>query len=650
MVKSIRRLHIFLLVFFIIPHGFAQAPAAFKYQSVARDLVGAPIPNRSLVVKISIRSGSPSGPVEWQETHPVSTDPDGLFVVHVGMGTSTGNGTSTSFETIVWNTATHYIEIEVDAGSGYLNTGTSQLLTIPYAFYSRQAKTADFLSLDDLADVVDTIKLKKAYILKWDGHHWLPQKDNSSDTVKYALKAGHAHVVDSARFAKQIIGLSDTANFSFYADSAGFATDAAQSNLAHQSVHTDTATYAKSFLPFNWIISGNTIGTTKFFGTINNASLVFKTSALERMSIDTMGRWKAGTTAASAASTLFAGNEGFLFSGTWGTGAIADTSNNTRLMWYPKKAAFRAGQVTSNRWFDAVIGDYSTGLGYSPQASGIYSVAMGINSTALDENCVSIGRHCSTKIVGVVINGGVIAIGDSCVVASTRSLAMGYKNRSDGGIVMGYKNSVFWASQTSVWGTNNFSSGDCAISLGSNTTQNGKGSFIFSDTSSAKLITNNDYRFTVRASGGTVFYSDAALTVGVELFPGAGSWSSVSDRRKKENLVIEDPLDILDKIRKLKISSWNYKSQAETIRHIGPMSKQFYSLFKVGENDALINTLDMDGITLLGIKALEKQTRTLSSKMESLQDLKSEAAHIRHFEDLSERLDRLEEYLKTDEK
>jgi len=40
---------------------FAQAPAAFNYQGVARDLSGTPIANQSISLKISILRGSATG-------------------------------------------------------------------------------------------------------------------------------------------------------------------------------------------------------------------------------------------------------------------------------------------------------------------------------------------------------------------------------------------------------------------------------------------------------------------------------------------------------------------------------------------------------------------------------------------------------------
>lgn len=54
----------------------------------------------------------------------------------------------------------------------------------------------------------------------------------------------------------------------------------------------------------------------------------------------------------------------------------------TRMMWYPDKAAFRAGYVSDSQWDQANTGFFSVAMGYSTTASGDYSTAMGRNTIA----------------------------------------------------------------------------------------------------------------------------------------------------------------------------------------------------------------------------------------------------------------------------
>ncbi|MCC6758956.1 MAG: hypothetical protein IT395_04970, partial [Candidatus Omnitrophica bacterium] len=77
-------------------------------------------------------------------------------------------------------------------------------------------------------------------------------------------------------------------------------------------------------------------------------------------------------------------DSGIIAKGTFGSGAtIPDSlsaSGNSRLIWYPRKAAFRAGYSSGNSWDDANIGDYSAAMGANTVASGAYSVAAGGDS------------------------------------------------------------------------------------------------------------------------------------------------------------------------------------------------------------------------------------------------------------------------------
>lgn len=643
---------ILVILLFLVTKLPAQtgAPNSFRYQAIARDASGIAITNQAITVRTGIYSGSATGILEWEETHAVSTDADGLYLINIGLGTSTGNGSLASFPLIDWAAAGYYLKIKVDFGSGYNDFGTTQLFSVPYSFYSTKTGTIQNISINDLADV-DTAGIKTGHILKWDGINWKPYKDNYSDTVSYALKAGYTPVVDSAKYAIHVINPSvDTVSFAYRSDSSIYSLTTGYAPITSNSTHSDTATYSYNYLPYNWSISGNSPPSGKFLGTTSNINLAFKTSTTEKMRIDSNGRLAVGIIS-PIASTHFVGNDGFISQGSYGGGSLPDSSYNTRLMWYPKKAALRIGEINSNRWNNSNIGDYSTAAGYNTQASGIYSIAMGCNSVALNENCISIGRYCSTNISGVISNGGSIAMGDSCTVTETRSLAMGYKNRSYGGIVMGYKNFVYWASQTSIWGANNYSTGDCAISFGSNTymTTSAKCSFVFSDTSSTKLFATVNYQFKVRASGGVIFYSDPTLTNGIILFPGGGAWASVSDKKKKENFKHENPEDILKGITKLKITSWNYKSEDTKIRHLGPMAQQFYSTFGIGESKVSICTIDIDGVSMIGIKALEKRTSDLSEKLNGLNQLKTEIKNIDNFDDLNMRISQIEKTLQIEQ-
>lgn len=112
----------------------AQAPEAFKYQTVVRDGSNAIIPNQSVGLQISILQGSAVGPAVYVERHTASTNALGIVNLNIGEGTvQSGN-----FSTINWGTNSYYVKIELDPAGGttYQHMGTSQLLSVPYALFA----------------------------------------------------------------------------------------------------------------------------------------------------------------------------------------------------------------------------------------------------------------------------------------------------------------------------------------------------------------------------------------------------------------------------------------------------------------------------------------------------------------------------------
>ena len=116
---------------------WAQAPQAFNYQGVARDLSGTALVAKNISVKASILDGSLTGTVVYAETHAIATNQFGLFTLSIGTGTVA----SGIFANTNWATGNKYLKIEIDpnGGSSYTLAGTTQLLSVPYAMYAAKA-------------------------------------------------------------------------------------------------------------------------------------------------------------------------------------------------------------------------------------------------------------------------------------------------------------------------------------------------------------------------------------------------------------------------------------------------------------------------------------------------------------------------------
>src|ERR1041384_7837534 len=128
-----KRFLFFAFSLVIVFSGAAQVPQAMKYQGVARNGAGVVMANQPIVVRISIRDLTSSGIVVFKESHSATTNQFGLYNLTLGQGTMISG---VNFSLIPWGTGNKFIEQEVDFGSGFVNMGTSQLLSVPYALYA----------------------------------------------------------------------------------------------------------------------------------------------------------------------------------------------------------------------------------------------------------------------------------------------------------------------------------------------------------------------------------------------------------------------------------------------------------------------------------------------------------------------------------
>ena len=115
----------------------AQSPQKFKFQAVARDASGVPYASENIAVRVSLVRDGVSGLVDYSERHEVTTSPLGVFDLEIGGGVAI----SGIFENAQWGNYPYYLKIDIDpnGGDNYLNLGTSQLLSVPYAIYAGQS-------------------------------------------------------------------------------------------------------------------------------------------------------------------------------------------------------------------------------------------------------------------------------------------------------------------------------------------------------------------------------------------------------------------------------------------------------------------------------------------------------------------------------
>ncbi|MCK4700715.1 MAG: hypothetical protein KAT38_10285, partial [Bacteroidales bacterium] len=125
---------LFTFIFFLLSFIFtySQAPKSFNYQAVARDNTGQVLQSQALDIKIGILSGNATGTLQWEEIHKDTTNIFGLFAIQIGTETKIG-GEAAEFSAIDWNSTSHFLNVKIFDGSDYVEMGTTQLLSVPYA-------------------------------------------------------------------------------------------------------------------------------------------------------------------------------------------------------------------------------------------------------------------------------------------------------------------------------------------------------------------------------------------------------------------------------------------------------------------------------------------------------------------------------------
>ena len=117
--------------------SFAQAPEKMSYQAVIRGANNALVTNQQVGMQISILQGSTA---VYEETQTPTSNTNGLVSLEIGTGTVI----SGSFTAIDWSAGTYFIKTETDptGGTNYTITGTSQLLSVPFALYAKTSSDA----------------------------------------------------------------------------------------------------------------------------------------------------------------------------------------------------------------------------------------------------------------------------------------------------------------------------------------------------------------------------------------------------------------------------------------------------------------------------------------------------------------------------
>lgn len=250
----------------------------------------------------------------------------------------------------------------------------------------------------------------------------------------------------------------------------------------------------------------------------------------------------------------------------------------------------------------AVLGGFGNNIDINPGSNSLYS---GIFE----------GRICSieSSIAGSSLLGNIILGSETCIISHTVAGAMNDNAiiSSDNCIITDSTNStIINGNGSSITGsTDSVVIGD----LGSTTHDN---CLVFGD-GNIRSTTGNQ-QIILGSSGGTTIFTDNAGTTGASLASGLSAWAAVCDINKKENL--KKIKNVLPRLSKIPIYEYNYKGHDTAVINISPTAQDWHEQFTSKKDKLRIDTMDISGVALAGIKELHNIILDLKSEINELRE------------------------------
>ncbi|MBN2613364.1 MAG: tail fiber domain-containing protein, partial [Bacteroidales bacterium] len=286
------------------------------------------------------------------------------------------------------------------------------------------------------------------------------------------------------------------------------------------------------------------------------------------------------------------GEGNVLFTGSYKSSSPGDppaSGAGTRMMWYPDKAAFRAGGVDDANWDKDSIGYFSVAFGYNTKAKGNHSITMGHYTTA--------SGFYST------------AMGTSTNASGSSSTAMGFSTTASG-------------SNSTAMGGYTTASGHSSTAMGTFT--NASGSYSTAMGYKANAIGN--YSFAINLSnetgpnlGANAFRISGAYTIGGNL-----AWTNYSDRRLKKDIQVLSTENNLTKIMQMNGVRFRWKDN-DSLLNLGFIAQDVNDIIPESVRyDELNDIYSMEYTAIIpvlveGIKEQQKIIEELKARIEALE-------------------------------
>lgn len=461
---------------------YSQVSQSFQYQVVVRDISGSVLINQPVNFRISIISGILPGTIEYVETHTSITNAFGVVTLAVGNGTPVTN----LFSDIDWSLSIHHLKVEIDPNSsGYIDMGTTQLLSVPYSLYSENAGNIPIYTggtgINVAGTTITNIAPDQIVSLTQGGsttvtgtypNFTVSSTDNNSGTPGGLNKTIQFN--NSGSFGGDTTMIWDNAN-----KRLGLGVTNPTGRMVIQGSSTAPANEPLFEIK-------NSIG-QQVMAVYNDSIHFFITDiASNRGGFAVSGR----SNAKSITNNFFNISTNL---------AANNVNSKARILWYPNKEAFLTGRVLiegpdsvgtnsfASGFESKSIGNWSQALGYKARAFGVNSTAIGNYANAEAPNSFALGDSAIAKGIGSFAIGSVgrqpngtstgipttaagihsISIGMGAYTDTVGAVALGNQARAEGNssIALGYKSHAL-GNYSLASGNDTWATGDYSVSLG----------------------------------------------------------------------------------------------------------------------------------------------------------------------------------------
>ncbi|HHP7237655.1 tail fiber domain-containing protein, partial [Longibacter sp.] len=317
-----------------------------------------------------------------------------------------------------------------------------------------------------------------------------------------------------------------------------------------------------------------------------------------------------------------------------GNGVIPAEGVGARLMWYPGKTAFRAGDVSSSQWDATNVGFNSVAFGLDTKASEYAATAMGDRTTASGERSTAMGQ--STIASGFIAT----ASGKETTASGLAATAMGNETTASGLVA-------------TAMGDRTTASGDISTAMGDRTTAATAYSLSMGKLNEAN--TSADGTLLVAGNGTFGNPSDALVLDQSGNLEISGTLTENSDRRLKTQIQplgnsVLAPLGEIEPVRFRFKDERTHPSGTQVGLIAQEVQAQFPALVSEGASGHLsVSYSKFTAVLLKGLQDQQSQIQEQRKQIDRLEAEQARVASLRNENDaIKKRLARLEQ-AETDE-